>query len=291
MVVNENTKVWNLLGCLTLVLNLWINSRGSSFDFLFDEVWADFLAPVNQWVLPWSYDEYSRPQGISWGRISYSYPITIRYKLFYWSCRFCPGSRADRMFLLLSLFSWIRRNINTANLWFPESNIQILWELVNRNFQKERVKLPARRACLPGEEISFILCPSTPPIRRGLQGTFRPKKWAVCYILRSVRISLYLGYWFLIEREKNGWHNSGILNLQQSIILPGWRFIFEPFWCRLPSNPPMRFGDFMHDHFHGMLRNTQVCKDLGYTLDYSLGIFLSKTFPYVHVNNRHIFTS
>ena len=30
-------------------------------------------------------------------------------------------------------------------------------------------------AGLPGEELSFILCPSTPPIGRGLRGTFRPR--------------------------------------------------------------------------------------------------------------------
>jgi hypothetical protein len=40
----------------------WINSRGASFNFLFDEVWADFLPPANQWVLAWYYDEYSRLQ-------------------------------------------------------------------------------------------------------------------------------------------------------------------------------------------------------------------------------------
>jgi len=36
------------------------------------------------------------------------------------------------------------------------------------------VKLPAHRAALPGNVMSFILCPFTPPTRRGLQGTFRP---------------------------------------------------------------------------------------------------------------------
>jgi hypothetical protein len=36
------------------------------------------------------------------------------------------------------------------------------------------MKLPAHRALLPGEVLSFILCPFTPPIRRGLRGTFRP---------------------------------------------------------------------------------------------------------------------
>jgi hypothetical protein len=35
------------------------------------------------------------------------------------------------------------------------------------------VKLPAHRAGLPGEEISLILRPLTPPTRRGLRGTFR----------------------------------------------------------------------------------------------------------------------
>ncbi|GEM_PF-6607525 len=35
------------------------------------------------------------------------------------------------------------------------------------------VKLPAHRAGLPGKEISFILCPLTPPTRRGLRGTCR----------------------------------------------------------------------------------------------------------------------
>ena len=37
------------------------------------------------------------------------------------------------------------------------------------------VKLPAHRAGLPGKEVSFILCPLTPPTRRGLRGTFRSK--------------------------------------------------------------------------------------------------------------------
>ncbi len=46
------------------------------------------------------------------------------------------------------------------------------------------VKLAAQRARLPGhavasrmraKEISFILCPLTPPTRRGLQGTCRSK--------------------------------------------------------------------------------------------------------------------
>ena len=37
------------------------------------------------------------------------------------------------------------------------------------------MKLPAHRAGLPEEEVSFILCPLTPPTRRGLRGTFRPK--------------------------------------------------------------------------------------------------------------------
>lgn len=32
------------------------------------------------------------------------------------------------------------------------------------------------RAGLPREEVSFILCPLSPPTRRGLRGTFRPKK-------------------------------------------------------------------------------------------------------------------
>jgi hypothetical protein len=39
----------------------------------------------------------------------------------------------------------------------------------------EFVKLPAHRAGLPGKEISFILCPLTPPTRRGLWGTYRSK--------------------------------------------------------------------------------------------------------------------
>jgi hypothetical protein len=37
------------------------------------------------------------------------------------------------------------------------------------------VKLPAHKAGLPGKEISFILCPITPPTRRGLRGTCRSK--------------------------------------------------------------------------------------------------------------------
>jgi hypothetical protein len=38
------------------------------------------------------------------------------------------------------------------------------------------VKLPAHRAGLPGKVISFcVLCPLTPPRRRGLQGMFRQK--------------------------------------------------------------------------------------------------------------------
>jgi hypothetical protein len=44
------------------------------------------------------------------------------------------------------------------------------------------VKLPARRAGLPGKEISFILCPLTPPIplwrdgaRSGQSSTFKGK--------------------------------------------------------------------------------------------------------------------
>jgi hypothetical protein len=36
------------------------------------------------------------------------------------------------------------------------------------------MKLPAQRAGLPGKEVSFMLCPLTPPTRRGLQGTLRP---------------------------------------------------------------------------------------------------------------------
>jgi len=39
------------------------------------------------------------------------------------------------------------------------------------------VKLPAHRAGLPGKEISFILCPLTPPTRRGLRGTYRSRKY------------------------------------------------------------------------------------------------------------------
>gem|GEM_PF-6078265 len=38
-----------------------------------------------------------------------------------------------------------------------------------------KVKLPAHRAGLPGKEISFILCPLTPPTRRGLRGTCRSR--------------------------------------------------------------------------------------------------------------------
>src|SRR4030042_576425 len=37
------------------------------------------------------------------------------------------------------------------------------------------VKLPAHRAGLPGKFFSFALCPSNPPIRRGLRGTFRSR--------------------------------------------------------------------------------------------------------------------
>jgi hypothetical protein len=49
-------------------------------------------------------------------------------------------------------------------------------EEVLRNFlNRIQVKLPAHRARLPGKEISFILCPLTPPTRRGLRGTFRSK--------------------------------------------------------------------------------------------------------------------
>jgi hypothetical protein len=36
------------------------------------------------------------------------------------------------------------------------------------------VKLPAHRTGLPGKVLPFILCPFTPPARRGLRGTFRP---------------------------------------------------------------------------------------------------------------------
>ena len=39
-----------------------------------------------------------------------------------------------------AFFPWIRRNIYTTTLWIPDWNISILWKLVNRNFQKERVK-------------------------------------------------------------------------------------------------------------------------------------------------------
>jgi hypothetical protein len=35
------------------------------------------------------------------------------------------------------------------------------------------VKLSARRAGLAGEEVSFILCPLTPPTTRGLRGAFQ----------------------------------------------------------------------------------------------------------------------
>ena len=35
------------------------------------------------------------------------------------------------------------------------------------------MKLFTHRAGLPGKEVSFILCPFTPPTRRGLLGTFR----------------------------------------------------------------------------------------------------------------------
>jgi hypothetical protein len=34
-----------------------------------------------------------------------------------------------------------------------------------RGFIIKKVKLPARRAGLPGKEVYFILCPLTPPIR------------------------------------------------------------------------------------------------------------------------------
>lgn len=37
------------------------------------------------------------------------------------------------------------------------------------------MKPPARRAGLPGEVLSFKLCPLIPPTRRSLRGTFRPK--------------------------------------------------------------------------------------------------------------------
>ena len=52
----------------------------------------------------------------------------------------------------------------------PPAPLPIPLPLVIRN-----VKLPAHRAGLPGKEFSFILCPLTPPTRRGLRGTFRSR--------------------------------------------------------------------------------------------------------------------
>jgi hypothetical protein len=43
------------------------------------------------------------------------------------------------------------------------------------DFRLTVVKLPAHRAGLPEEEVSLILCPLTPPPKRGVRGTFRPK--------------------------------------------------------------------------------------------------------------------
>jgi hypothetical protein len=42
-----------------------------------------------------------------------------------------------------------------------------------------KVKLPAHRAELSGEEVSSILCLLPPPTRRGLRGTFRSRFGAV----------------------------------------------------------------------------------------------------------------
>jgi hypothetical protein len=56
--------------------------------------------------------------------------------------------------------------------------------LIYYPFAAKMVKLPARRAGLPGhvvasrmraKEIPFILCPLTPPTRQGLRGTLRPR--------------------------------------------------------------------------------------------------------------------
>jgi len=47
----------------------------------------------------------------------------------------------DESFLLTPSFSpEKRKNICAATLWIPDRNISILLKLVNRNFQKERVK-------------------------------------------------------------------------------------------------------------------------------------------------------
>jgi len=45
------------------------------------------------------------------------------------------------------------------------------------------VKLPAYRAGLPGEEVSFILWPLTPPTRRGLRGTFRSNGEDILFLM------------------------------------------------------------------------------------------------------------
>ena len=47
--------------------------------------------------------------GYSWGRFLYSGSIAIRYRLFYWSCRLCPMSRADPRFFIVEKFYWPSR--------------------------------------------------------------------------------------------------------------------------------------------------------------------------------------
>jgi len=54
----------------------------------------------------------------------------------------------------------VKTDQTSAEEWLPEP---------------DDVKLPANEAGLPGKEIPFILCPLTPPTRRGLRGTLRPK--------------------------------------------------------------------------------------------------------------------
>jgi len=60
------------------------------------------------------------------------------------------------------------------------------------------MKLPAHRAGLPEKEVSFILCPLTPPTRRGLLGTFRPNEQPM------VKMNPWLSY----IHEKEGFISS-----------------------------------------------------------------------------------
>jgi riboflavin kinase/FMN adenylyltransferase len=48
------------------------------------------------------------------------------------------------------------------------------------------VKLPAHRAGLPEEEVSFILCPLTLPTRRGLRCTFRSSRESIMQIIKGI---------------------------------------------------------------------------------------------------------